>query len=178
MAPRPDRIVGIPMTRLPFRTTSSEICVLGAMLLFFAGPGAAGEPFTRPAAAAAGAFVPGAGALEPDPLAQSRTPGWSAAGARWISYRDFWFGFGSARIDATDADKVADVASYLQQNPSHRLALDGAIGDADYSARRLDAVREALVAAGVPAYKIHTGVFGDPRLRRERRVEVLFSDGR
>src|SRR2546426_4527108 len=73
--------------------------------------------------------------------------------------------------------KVTDIAGYLKQNPSFRLAIDGALpaGDADLSDRRIDSVREALTAAGVPAYKIYTGAFGDPLLRRERRVEVLFS---
>jgi hypothetical protein len=31
--------------------------------------------------------------------------------------------------------------------------------------------------AGVPAYKIQTGAFGDPQLRRNRRVDVLLKTG-
>src|SRR6266850_1472337 len=60
---------------------------------------------------------------------------------------------------------------------SQDQATDGDLpaGAADLSDRRIDSVREALIAAGVPAYKIYTGTFGDPLLRRERRVEVLFS---
>src|SRR5207245_8319417 len=103
--------------------------------------------------------------------------GEAADDERWSSYRDFWFDYNSSRIDATDSSKVTDIAGYLKQNPSSRLAIDGALpaGDADLSDRRVDSVREALIAAGVPAYQIYTGMFGAPLLRRERRVEVLFS---
>jgi outer membrane protein OmpA-like peptidoglycan-associated protein len=99
----------------------------------------------------------------------------AADGERWSSYRDFWFDYDSVRIDATDSSKVADVASYMKQNPSYRLGIDGAMNNADLGERRVDSVREALIKAGVPAYKIYTGAFGDPQLRRERRVEILFS---
>jgi outer membrane protein OmpA-like peptidoglycan-associated protein len=53
------------------------------------------------------------------------------------------------------------------------------------SMKRVDAIRDALIQAGVPAYKIHTGAFGEERLKcnesteacwqRDRRVEVLLS---
>lgn len=137
-----------------------KLHVLGLILLFVAGHGAASEPFSRTTLAVSAApavYLP-------------------AEGARWVSYRDFWFGHGSSRIDATDVSKVADVASYLKQNPSLRLAIDGARDNADQSQRRIDAVHEALVAAGVPADRIHTGAYGNSLLRRDRRVEVLFSD--
>jgi outer membrane protein OmpA-like peptidoglycan-associated protein len=109
------------------------------------------------------------------PLGNTR-PQAAPDGQRWTSYRDFWFDFGSTRIDSSDTTKVADVASYLTLNPTHRLAIDGEVGsgDADMGDRRIDSVREALIKAGVPAYKIYTGPYGDPRLRRDRRVEVLF----
>jgi outer membrane protein OmpA-like peptidoglycan-associated protein len=41
------------------------------------------------------------------------------------------------------------------------------------SERRVDAVRDALVQAGVPAGSIQAGAFGDQRLKRDGRVEVL-----
>jgi outer membrane protein OmpA-like peptidoglycan-associated protein len=96
------------------------------------------------------------------------------ADARWSSYRDFWFDYDSAQIDKSDDDKIADVANYARQNPTYRLAID-AVMDADgaLSRRRVDAIRAALVHAGVPGYKIQEGTFGGERLRRSRRVEVL-----
>jgi hypothetical protein len=41
--------------------------------------------------------------------------------------------------------------------------------------RRVGTVREALIQAGVPAYRTQTCAFGDAGLRRDRRVEVLIS---
>jgi len=122
----------------------------------------------------AGTFRGGSLAAQPD---YERLP---AGGERWISYRDFWFDFASSVIDPTDAAKVADVAAYLRQNPSYRLGIDGAVneGHEGLGAQRAASVRAALVKAGVPAYKIHDGAFGDRLLRRERRVEVLFDVGR
>jgi outer membrane protein OmpA-like peptidoglycan-associated protein len=46
----------------------------------------------------------------------------------------------------------------------------------DLSDRRVGAVRDALIGA-VPAYRIQTGAFGDTRLTRDRRVEVLVITG-
>ena len=144
-----------------------------ALIAFLAVGGSAGEALGQ---SAAGAFTGEAGTRGAQgPLGQSQNQ--AIDGERWSSYRDFWFDYNSSTIDAADSSKVADITSYLKQNPSFRLAIDGALpaGDADLSDRRVDSVREALIAAGVPAYKIYTGTFGDPLLRRERRVEVLFS---
>jgi hypothetical protein len=41
----------------------------------------------------------------------------------------------------------------------------------DLRNRRVSAVRDALLQAGVPSYKIQTGAFGNPDLPRDRRVE-------
>jgi outer membrane protein OmpA-like peptidoglycan-associated protein len=151
---------------MPFRR------VLAAVAFFAAGSGA-GNALGQ---SAAGAFTGEAGMRGAQgPLGRSQDQ--AIDGERWNSYRDFWFDYNSSRIDGTDASKVTDIAGHLKQNPSFRLAIDGAMpaGDAALSDRRVDSVREALIAAGVPAYKIYTGTFGDPLLRRERRVEVLFS---
>jgi len=147
-----------------------------AMIAFFAAGSSAGEAFSQSAPSAAGAFT-GEPAMRAAQGPLGRSQDQAIDGERWSSYRDFWFDYNSSSIDATDSSKVSDIASYLKQNPSFRLAIDGAppAGDADLSDRRVDSVREALIAAGVPAYKIYTGTFGDSLLRRERRVEVLFS---
>jgi outer membrane protein OmpA-like peptidoglycan-associated protein len=147
-----------------------------AMIAFFAAGSSAGEPLGQSEPSAAGAFT-GEATLRGAQGALGRSQEQAPEGEHWSSYRDFWFDYNSSRIDASDATKVTDIAGYLKQNPSFRLAIDGALpaGDTDLSDRRIDSVREALIAAGVPAYKIYTGTFGDPLLRRERRVEVLFS---
>jgi len=104
------------------------------------------------------------GPASPEPLAEGR----------WSSYRDFWFDYDSAQIDNADAVKISDVANYSRQNPSYRLGID-VVTDADVALRqrRVDAVRAALVHAGVPSYKIQEGAFSSEPFRRSLRVEVL-----
>ena len=140
-------------------------CLLAAMLLLLPAAGAAGS---------GGAFTSGGRVLQEFPRAQS-APG---KGERWTAFHAFHFDYASARIHATDTGKVAEIAGHLRQHPTYRLALDGAAGDAPIAHLRVDSVREALIAAGIPAYKIRSGAFGDPQLRREGRVEVLFAAGR
>jgi outer membrane protein OmpA-like peptidoglycan-associated protein len=72
----------------------------------------------------------------------------------------------------------------MQQNPSLQVGIDGSMDprgtdprNQDLSDRRVGAVRDALIQAGVPAYRIQTGAFGDTRLTRDRRVEVLIITG-
>ena len=102
-----------------------------------------------------------------------------AAGAQeeapWRSYRDFWFNDESAALEATDRDSIRDVANYLRQNASRRLAIDAGTPEGALRRQRIAAIRDALIAAGVPQFKIQEGRFGDERLRRERRVEILIS---
>ena len=94
--------------------------------------------------------------------------------ARWSSYRDFWFDYGSAVLDASYREGIRDAADYLRQHPAYRLAIDAQAAEGESLRNlRVGAIREALMAAGVPKYKIQEGQFGDEQLRRERRVEIL-----
>jgi len=96
--------------------------------------------------------------------------GASGAGENWSSYRDYRFNVNSDDILSSDGNKAREVADYLQQNPSARVAIDGS------SERRVSRVRTALMDAGVPAYKIQTGAFGDAQQRRDGQVMVLVSN--
>jgi outer membrane protein OmpA-like peptidoglycan-associated protein len=90
---------------------------------------------------------------------------------RWSSYRDYRFNIGRDDIMRADSNKAREIAEYLDQNPSARVAIDGS------EARRVRAVRGALIDAGVPASKIQTGAYGDSQARSdERRVAVLVSN--
>lgn len=100
----------------------------------------------------------------------------------WTPYREFWFDYGSADIHGSDAMKVTEIATYMNQNPSLEIGIDGSMDlrgtdprDQDLADRRVKAIRDALVEAGVPTNRIKTGAFGDLDLRRDRRVEVLFA---
>jgi outer membrane protein OmpA-like peptidoglycan-associated protein len=76
-------------------------------------------------------------------------------------------------------DQVSEIANYMKQNPSLEVGIDGSIPSGSTSSnqilagRRVIAVREALINAGMPASHIETGAFGDAKLAQDRRVEVL-----
>jgi outer membrane protein OmpA-like peptidoglycan-associated protein len=92
-----------------------------------------------------------------------------AGDGRWSSYRDYSFSVNSDDILRSDGSKAQEIADYMNRNPSARIAINGS------SERRTNNVRNALIEAGVPAYKIQTGSLDDPQLRRDRRVAVLVS---
>ena len=99
---------------------------------------------------------------------------------RWISYRDFVFEYDKAEIRPSETSTVSEIAAYMKQNPSLRVGIDGTMDlrgtdprNQELSDRRVNAVRDALMQAGVSAEKISIGAFGDANLRRDRRVEVL-----
>lgn len=86
----------------------------------------------------------------------------------WRPFRDYAFSPNSDEILQSDGNKAWVIAEFMKQNPSLRTAIDG------LNARRAGSVRDALLNAGVPADRILTGAYGDPQLRRENRVMVLF----
>jgi outer membrane protein OmpA-like peptidoglycan-associated protein len=99
---------------------------------------------------------------------------------RWTSLRDFMFEYNKADLQPSDTSKVSEIADYMKQNPSLQVGIDGSMDprgtdprDQNLSDRRVSAVRDALIQAGVPASKIQAGAFGDAQLARDRRVEVL-----
>jgi outer membrane protein OmpA-like peptidoglycan-associated protein len=101
---------------------------------------------------------------------------------QWTSYREYMFSYNDARVRDSDSGKTAGIAAYMLANPSLSLGLDGSMApdgtdpkDESLRDRRVEAVRTALIEAGVPAYRIKSGAFGDPLTRRDRRVEVLFA---
>ena len=94
----------------------------------------------------------------------------AATGGTWSSYRDYTFNGNSDDIVSSDGNKAREVASYVNQNPSLRVAIDG------FSERRVINVRKALIDAGVPANRIQTGAYGDAQARRDGHVAVLVSN--
>ncbi|MCY2930176.1 MAG: OmpA family protein [Planctomycetota bacterium] len=100
--------------------------------------------------------------------------------ACWDAFRDVWFDAKVADIHDSETAKIAEVAAFLKNNPTLEAGIDGSLPargsdprDEGLASRRVNAIRDALINAGVPAEKIKTGTFGDPRLRRDRRVEIL-----
>lgn len=94
----------------------------------------------------------------------------AAGTSGWSSYADDTFGGSSNAIQRSDRNKAGEIATYMDRNPSQRIALDRP------STSRVAVVRTALIEAGVPAYKIQSGAFGDPQYPRAGRVEVRVSN--
>jgi len=109
---------------------------------------------------------------------------------RWTTFKDILFDFDKSNLRANEQSKIDEIASYLQQNPSFTVGIDGHAdprGSDRYnqalSERRVDTVKTALTKAGVQAEKIQTGSFGESRPKcqeateacwqSDRRVEVL-----
>jgi outer membrane protein OmpA-like peptidoglycan-associated protein len=109
---------------------------------------------------------------------------------RWTSMKDFMFDFDRSDIRYSESKKPAEIATYMSQNPTARLGIDGytdSRSSTQYnlplSQRRVATVRDALIQAGVPADRIETGTFGTDRslcnpateqcAQRDGRVEVL-----
>jgi len=101
---------------------------------------------------------------------------------RWTAIRTIWFDCDSNSVHKADEMKIEELAAFAKENHSFEIGIDSSVpsSDADQSAdsrdvavRRGNAVRDALVAAGVPASKIKMGSFGDANQRRAGRVEVL-----
>jgi outer membrane protein OmpA-like peptidoglycan-associated protein len=100
------------------------------------------------------------------------------------------FEYMRAEIQSKCADKIARLAAWMKDNPTASIALDGHGDDTkandfdpSLSARRVQAVRAALVSAGVASSRISDGAFGARQplcaevtvdcLALNRRVEVL-----
>jgi outer membrane protein OmpA-like peptidoglycan-associated protein len=92
------------------------------------------------------------------------------AGSVWNFYRDYTFNGDGDQILPPDSRKAREIADYLRQNPSARVAIDGP------NERYVRSVRDALMDAGVPRSKIAFGAYGDPQRRGERRVLVMVSN--
>jgi hypothetical protein len=121
---------------------------------------------------------------EQGPIGPTGAQGAVGAVGHWASYRDFTFEYNRADIQPADRSTASEIATYMKQNPSLQIGIDGNTDprsntyNQELSERRVTAVRDALIQEGVPAHRIQTGAFGDQNLRRDRRVEVLISSSR
>jgi hypothetical protein len=87
----------------------------------------------------------------------------------WSGFWDYTFNGSSNDILHYDQRMAGDIAKYVNENQTRRLGIDGS------DPQRVEIVRQALLNAGVPAWKMQVGAFGDPKLRRYGRVAVLVS---
>jgi outer membrane protein OmpA-like peptidoglycan-associated protein len=108
--------------------------------------------------------------------------------AGWQSYKEVAFQPNRFELDASETNRLAEVATYAKANPTLEIGLDANVetgGNAsdrerarELGQRRVQAIRESLTRAGVPAEKIKDGAFGDATRRADQRVEIFFRTAR
>jgi len=108
----------------------------------------------------------------------------------WRQFDDVRFDLNKTDLRTSEADKVSELAAYLKQNPTFRVELEGFAdprGSDGYnmklSTRRVNAVRDALIAAGVEKERILVGAYGELNVKcaqtaeecyqQDRRVEII-----
>ena len=129
----------------------------------------------------------------PGPAGPAGAPGVAGASGvdlTWHAFSDIQFDLDRADLRPSEVNKVAELAAYLTQNPTFRVELEGYAdprGSQEYnmklSTRRVDAVRDALIAAGIARDRILVGAYGQLNLKcaqaaedclqQDRRVEVI-----
>jgi outer membrane protein OmpA-like peptidoglycan-associated protein len=151
-------------------------------------PGAGGPP--RPAGPA-GPPGPMGAAGPPGPPGAQGAVGAAGADAKVVAVRDVLFAFDRAEVPAEEAAKIDQIAKYMKETDGMVVMLDGHADprgtdkyNLELSRRRVAAVQQALVNAGVPPDRIATMASGDRRPRcaekteecyqADRRVEVYF----
>ena len=99
--------------------------------------------------------------------------------ALWTTWCDFGFDRSEARLPVSEVEIISEIAVYLAQNPSLEIGIDGSMKSGasqsarDLSTRRAASVRDALLKAGVPVYKIRVGAFSNPDRRQEDAIQIL-----
>lgn len=117
----------------------------------------------------------------------------ASAAKPWSSFKDFSFSFDQSAIRSNETSHITDIAAYMKQNPTAQVGIDGHTDprgtdayNQSLSERRVNAIREALVAAGVADGRIKAGAFGESQPKcnesteacwqADRRVEVLIGN--
>jgi len=161
----------------------------------FAGPfGMAGERGPARPAGATGAQGP-AGPVGPQAMAGSENRMASfGTGNNSAAFKDILFDTDKSDIRSNETSKITDIAAHVKQNSPMQVGIGGYADprgtdqhNQGLSERRVKAIRDALVKAGVASDKIQTSAFGEQKSlcnestdacwQRDRRVDVGFRTG-
>ena len=123
-----------------------------------------------------------------------QTMGFRADGAEMAlnQYEPVYFDYDSQQLNPAEMGKIEMVVSYLQQNPTHGVIVEGNCderGSNEYNLalgeRRALAVRAAMIARGIDGARIHTRSYGEERpvafehdessWRLNRRADFIFT---
>lgn len=152
--------------------------------------GPAGAPGPAGPAGPAGIRGPQGPMGPPGPAGAPGLRGALPSDGSWRSVENVQFEQGQAALQSKCGDKLSKLVTWMNANPKVAIALDGHVDDLQandndptLAARRVAAVREALIAAGVAPGRISIGDFGtreplcqgvtDDCRALNRRVEIL-----
>jgi outer membrane protein OmpA-like peptidoglycan-associated protein len=142
----------------------------------------------------AGAMGP-AGPAGPQAMAASENRMVSfGTGNKLAAFKDILFDTDKSDIRSNEMSKITDIAAHVKQNAPMQVGIGGyadARGTDQHnqglSERRVNAIRDALVKAGIANDKIQTSAFGEQKplcnestdacWQRDRRVDVGFRTG-
>jgi outer membrane protein OmpA-like peptidoglycan-associated protein len=83
------------------------------------------------------------------------------------------FNAGQAKLSSAGSASVSALAAYLQANPKARARIEGFGDKQTPGQRRADAVRDALVAAGIPKARIQAAAKGEGS--KARAVDIVIA---
>lgn len=83
------------------------------------------------------------------------------------------FNAGQAKLSSSGSASVSALAAYLQANPKARARIEGFGDKQTPGQRRADAVRDALLAAGIPKARIQSSAKGEGS--KNRAVDVVIA---
>ena len=161
---------------------SAGLLLFAGALAWQAGPALRGGQHSalRGASAASPTAAPAAVKIGPKTAEDGLSNGGGGGKASGAVFLAFAFDLDEARIRASDREKVTRAAAYVAANPSSRIGLDGrndpngnGLRNQSLMERRITAVHDALIQAGVPREQIETGEFADPQERRDREVAAV-----
>jgi outer membrane protein OmpA-like peptidoglycan-associated protein len=118
----------------------------------------------------------------------------SGMGNNSAAFKDILFDTDKSDIRSNEMSKIADIAAHVKQNAPMQVSIGGFADprgtdqhNQGLSERRVSAIRDALVTAGVASDKIQTSAFGEQKplcnestdacWQRDRRVDVGFRTG-
>jgi outer membrane protein OmpA-like peptidoglycan-associated protein len=172
-----------------------NLCVdqFGTVSEFCSSFGMAGLAGPAGPAGAMGAQGP-AGPAGPQAMAASENRMASFGTGNNSAFKDILFDTDKSDIRSNEMSKITDIAVHVKQNAPMQVGIGGYADsrgtdrhNQGLSERRVNAIRDALVKAGVANDKIQTSAFGEQKplcnestdacWQRDRRVDVGFRTG-
>ena len=115
------------------------------------------------------------------PAGAQGSQGVAGAAARWESFKDILFDYDKSNVRANEVGKIKEIVAFMKQNPTFEIGIEGFAdprGTDAYnqalSERRVQAIRDALVAEGGAAGAIRAGAEGEKNRNCSQETEGCY----